>query len=117
MVDLSARQGLRFWAGGDGRGYQVMLFSQSRGRVPLSQGFTAGPAWQEHAFKWSSFSGYDGHDVQAVVFAAVLPPGPFAFRLAGSPVGGTGGGHTARSPGISSFRAGKPAAEIGGSLD
>ena len=83
MVDLSARKGLRFWARGDGRSYQVMLFSQGHGRMPLSQSFTAGPAWQEHAFPWSSFSGYDGHDLQAVVFAAVLPPGPFAFRLAG----------------------------------
>jgi imidazolonepropionase-like amidohydrolase len=82
-VDLSARKGLRFWARGDGRSYQVMLFSQSHGRMPLSQSFTAGPAWQELAFPWSSFSGYDGHDVQAVVFAAVSPPGPFAFRLAG----------------------------------
>jgi imidazolonepropionase-like amidohydrolase len=83
VVDLSARKGLRFWARGDGRGYQVMLFSQSHGRMPLSQSFTAGPAWKELAFPWSSFSGYDGHDVRAVVFAAVLPPGPFAFRLAG----------------------------------
>jgi len=83
VVDLSARKGLRFWARGDGRGYQVMVFSQSHGRMPLSQTFTAGPAWKDLAFPWSSFSGYDGHDVQAVVFAAVLPPGPYAFRLAG----------------------------------
>jgi hypothetical protein len=83
VVDLSARKGLRFWARGDGRGYQVMVFSQSHGRMPLSQSFTAGPAWKELAFPWSSFSGYDGHDVTAVVFAALLPPGPFAFRLAG----------------------------------
>jgi imidazolonepropionase-like amidohydrolase len=83
VVDLSARKGLRFWARGDGRGYQVMVFSQSHGRMPLSQTFTAGPSWKELAFPWSSFAGYDGHDVQAVVFAAVLPPGPYAFRLAG----------------------------------
>lgn len=83
VVDLSARKGLRFWARGDGRGYQVMVFSQGHGRMPLSQGFTAGPAWKELVFPWSSFSGYDGHDVQAIVFAAVPPPGPFAFRLAG----------------------------------
>jgi hypothetical protein len=60
-----------------------MVFSQSHGRMPLSQTFTAGPSWKELAFPWSSFAGYDGHDVQAVVFAAVLPPGPYAFRLAG----------------------------------
>lgn len=83
VVDLSARKGLRFWARGDGRSYQVMVFSQGHGRVALSQSFTAGPAWKELAFPWSSFSGYDGHDVQAVVFAAIPPPGPFAFQLAG----------------------------------
>jgi len=82
VVDLSARKGLRFWARGDGRTYQVMLFSQGHGRMPLSQSFTAGPAWKEFALPWSSFSSYDGHDVQAIVFAAVPPPGPFAFRLA-----------------------------------
>jgi imidazolonepropionase-like amidohydrolase len=83
VVDLSARKGLRFWARGDGRTYQVMVFAQGHGRMPLAQSFTSGPAWKELAFPWSSFSGYDGHDVQAVVFAAVPPPGGFAFRLAG----------------------------------
>jgi imidazolonepropionase-like amidohydrolase len=83
VVDLSARKGLHFWARGDGRTYQVMVFSQGHGRMPLAQSFSAGPAWKELAFPWSSFSGYDGHDVQSVVFAAVAPPGPFAFRLAG----------------------------------
>lgn len=80
-VDLSARRGVHFWARGDGRTYQVMLLAQSHGRMPLFQGFTAGPAWKEYEFPFSGFAGYDGHDVQAVVFAAVLPPGAFALRL------------------------------------
>jgi len=82
-VDLSARKRLRFWAKGDGRTYQVMLFSQSHGYMPLSQSFAAGPVWKEYDFPWSAFAGYDGHDLKAVVFAAVLPPGTFALRLAG----------------------------------
>jgi imidazolonepropionase-like amidohydrolase len=82
-IDLSKRQGVHFWAKGDGRTYQVMLFAKSRGQMPLSQTFTAGPGWKPYDLPWSAFTGYDGHDVVLVVFAAVLPPGPFALRLAG----------------------------------
>jgi hypothetical protein len=81
VVDLSSRKGVHFWAKGDGRTYQVMLLSQSHGRMPLSQSFTAGPAWKEYDFPFSGFAGYDGHDLQAVTFAAVPPPGAFQLRL------------------------------------
>jgi imidazolonepropionase-like amidohydrolase len=80
-VDLSARKGVHFWARGDGRTYQVMLLAQSHGHMPLFQAFTAGPAWKEYDFPFQSFAGYDGHDVQAVVFAAASAPGAFALRL------------------------------------
>jgi imidazolonepropionase-like amidohydrolase len=82
-VDMSQRQGIHFWAKGDGRTYQVMVFAKSRGRIPLLHAFTAEAGWKRYDLPWSSFNGYDGHDVQLVVFAAVTPPGDFAFRLAG----------------------------------
>ena len=81
-VDLSARKGVHFWAKGDGRSYQVMILAQSHGRMPLIQTFTAGSEWKPYDFPFAGFGGYDGHDVQAVVFAAGLPSGTFALRLA-----------------------------------
>lgn len=82
-VDLSQKKGVHFWAKGDGRTYQVMLFAKSRGQMPQLAAFTAGPAWEEHDLPWKSFAGYDGHDLELVVFAAMQPQGAFAFRLAG----------------------------------
>jgi imidazolonepropionase-like amidohydrolase len=82
-VDMSQRQGIHFWARGDGRTYQVMLFAKSRGRIPLLHAFTAEAGWKRYDLPWSTFNGYEGHDVQLVVFAAVMPPGDFSFRLAG----------------------------------
>jgi imidazolonepropionase-like amidohydrolase len=82
-VDLSSRKGIHFWAKGDGRTYQVMLFSQSHGRMPLAQEFVAGPEWKHFDFPFAAFSGIDGHDVQLAVVAAVLPAGPFSLRIAG----------------------------------
>jgi hypothetical protein len=82
-VDLSKRQGVHFWAKGDGRTFQVLLFARSHGQRPLAQSFTAGREWKLHDLPWSAFDGYDGHDVVLVVFAAVLSPGAFNLRLAG----------------------------------
>jgi imidazolonepropionase-like amidohydrolase len=82
-VDLSQRRGVHFWAKGDGRTYQVMLFAKSHGQVPLLQAFTATAGWTPYDLPWSSFAGYDGHDLELVVFAAVQPAGAFSLRIAG----------------------------------
>ncbi len=82
-TDLSKRQGVHFWAKGDGHAYQVMLFAKSHGQMPLAQSFNFGPEWKAYDLPWASFDGYDGHDLELVVFAAVLPPGAFTLRLAG----------------------------------
>ena len=50
-VDLSSKKALVFWAKGDGRSYNVMLFTQAGGYMPGVQSFTAGPEWKEFRFR------------------------------------------------------------------
>ncbi len=80
-VNLSAAKSLSFWAKGDGRTYQVMMFAQSAGQMPLSVDFVAGPEWKKYTFPFSAFQGIDGHDIQGIAFTAGLPAGPFKLQL------------------------------------
>jgi len=80
-TDLSKAQAIRFWAKGDGRTYKVMVFSESKGRAPLTADFVAGSEWKEFVFPISSFGGIDGHDIQGIAFTAGPDAGIFAFKL------------------------------------
>ncbi len=80
-ANLSAGKALHFWARGDGATYHVMMFAASRGRMPLTVDFVAGPEWKEFTFPFSGFDGIDGHDVAGIAFTAGPKPGPFAFRI------------------------------------
>ena len=82
-TDLPGKKALRFWAKGDGRTYQVMLFVKSKGYIPLTQNFVAGPTWQEVNLPFSGFGGFDGQGLLMVVYAAVSPPGTFSFAIHG----------------------------------
>ena len=79
-VDLSKFKELIFRAKGDGREYVVMMFATRFGNIPMSQPFTAGPEWAEHAIPLKAFSNMDGSDVRGILFSANATPG--AFRLA-----------------------------------
>ncbi|HEY8309906.1 MAG TPA: CIA30 family protein [Gemmatimonadaceae bacterium] len=80
-VDLSAAKGLHFWTKGDGRTYHVMVFSKSRGQMPLTVDFVAGADWKEYSFPFSAFEGIDGHDIMGIAFTAGPQSGPFSFRI------------------------------------
>jgi hypothetical protein len=79
-ADLSSVQGLRFWTRGDGKTYRVMIFSESRGMIPILREFEAGAEWREVVFPWSAL-GIDGKDVTAIVFAGGPEPGAFEFYI------------------------------------
>jgi len=79
-ANLSMKKELHFLAKGDGKTVRVMVFAQSKGRIPLMQTFVAGPEWEEHTIPWSAF-GTDGTDVMAVIFAGGPTPGTFAFQV------------------------------------
>lgn len=77
-ADLSTRQHLRFVASGDGKSYVVMVFAQSRGRIPATRTFQAGKDFAPVRFSWSDFDGLTGNDITAI-FIGRAEPG--AFRL------------------------------------
>lgn len=82
-TDLSSKRGIRFWARGDGKTYRIMVFSQSRGEIPLRQTFVAGDEWKEYVFTFSSFSDFDGKDVAAFLWVGGPEGGTFDFQIDG----------------------------------
>lgn len=80
-ADLSRFTEIVFWARGDGRQYQVMMFATRLGNIPASQPFTAGPEWREHVMPLKAFQGIDGSDLRGVLFSASPTPGAFGFAI------------------------------------
>ncbi len=80
-VNLSAKKTISFSARGEGKTLRVMLFSGSRGGVPLIRTFTAGPEWQRHTMALAQFEGFDGRDLAGVLLAGGPEPGRFEFRI------------------------------------
>jgi imidazolonepropionase-like amidohydrolase len=80
-TDLSSKKEIRFWAKGDGKTYRLMVFAQSKGMMPLVQEFVAGAEWKEYSIPFSAFSGSDGHDIMAILFAGGPRPGDFKFQI------------------------------------
>jgi hypothetical protein len=80
-ANLSSKKSLTFWAKGDGKTYRAMLFTESGGRIPAQQTFTAGPEWKQFTFLLSAFNGSDGHDVTAILFVGGPLVGKFEFQI------------------------------------
>jgi imidazolonepropionase-like amidohydrolase len=81
-VDLSSRGELVFQARGDGRSYNVMLFSgPSVQGMPSTQSFVAGSEWREVRLPLSAFPGADTALLRGIVFAAGQPQGTFEFMI------------------------------------
>lgn len=81
-VDASSRRELVFQARGDGRSYQVMLFSgPSMQSMPAMQSFVAGPEWREVRIPLADFAGADLATLRAVAVTAGLPEGAFQFDI------------------------------------
>jgi imidazolonepropionase-like amidohydrolase len=79
-VNLSSKSAITFWARGDGKAYQVMLWAKSKGALPLMKSFTAGPEWERVTIPLSDF-GTDGHDLKAIMVAALATPGSFRLLI------------------------------------
>lgn len=80
-ANLSAAKALRFRVRGDGKGGRVMLFSQSKGFVPIERTFATSSEWTEIVMPFASFDGIDGHDVLSIIFSGGPAAGAFAFQL------------------------------------
>jgi hypothetical protein len=79
-ANLGGAAGLAFRARGDGATFQVLLFHEAAGGMPVARPFEAGPAWTEHVIPWSEFQGADGRGVMGIAFVAV-EPGSFELWL------------------------------------
>jgi len=86
-ADLSAAKELAFWAKGDGRTYQVLLFASSLGMMPAQKSFVAGPEWKRYAFPLADFPGLDPHGLTGVFLGAGPDLGSFRFRIDGVRLG------------------------------
>lgn len=80
-ADVSGAGGLAFYAKGDGRTYQVYVFSRRGGTIPAVASFPAGPEWSEHHFPWSAFNGSDGSDIVGIAITAGPPAGTFELLI------------------------------------
>ncbi len=81
-VDFSARKELVLQVRGDGRSYQVMLFSgPSIQGMPSMQGFVAGKDWAEVRLPLSTFNGADLALLRGIAFTAGQPLGTFSFQI------------------------------------
>ncbi len=80
-VDASALTTLSFRLKGDGRTLAVMLLSGEQGGTPNMLQIQSTTNWQDYRFALSDFAGADIARLRAVVIAASLPVGEFAFAL------------------------------------
>jgi len=79
-VNLSGKSGVSFWTKGDGRTYQLMLLSKSKGPLPLSKSFTAASEWKQVTIPLATL-GTDGSDLEGIMFAELAIPGRFSFEI------------------------------------
>ena len=79
-VNLSNKRAISFWTKGDGKTYQLMLFAKSKGFIPASKTFNAGPEWKKITLPFSAFD-TDGSDVEGLLFSGLPSNGHFAFFI------------------------------------
>jgi imidazolonepropionase-like amidohydrolase len=81
-VNLSSKKELRFFSKAEeGRSYAIMMFTRSKGQMPVIQRFTASGDWKEIVLPFSSFAGTDAHDLMGIAFVASGTPGPFKLLM------------------------------------
>lgn len=81
QVNLSSKKSISFFAKGDGQTYRVLFFTESGGRIPSQQTFTAGSDWKKIGLPFSAFNGTDGHDISAILFVGGPTAGKFDFQI------------------------------------
>jgi imidazolonepropionase-like amidohydrolase len=86
-VNLSSWKSIRFWCRGDGRRYQVLMYSRRKGVMPAAQSVVAGPAWTEVALPIAAF-GTDASDLQALMIGTLGAPGRFRLEIDDVRLGG-----------------------------
>jgi hypothetical protein len=79
-ANLSHKTGIAFWVKGDGGSYQLMVYTQSGGYIPKTEGFEAGAEWKKVTMPLADF-GTAGQDLTGMLFGVYSRPGPFRFLI------------------------------------
>jgi imidazolonepropionase-like amidohydrolase len=81
-VDFSSRSELVFKVKGDGRDYNVLVFSGASAQgMPAAQSFKTSSQWQEVRLPLAKFNGADFGKLRGMAFTAGLPAGDFEFSI------------------------------------
>ena len=79
-ADVSRFKEIVFHVRGDGREYQLMVFSTELGNIPAVQPFTAGAEWGEQVIPLKAF-GISGANLRGILFSAGAAPGAFSLAI------------------------------------
>jgi imidazolonepropionase-like amidohydrolase len=79
-ANLSGKSGISFWARGEGKPADVLVFTQSRGFIPAIKVFVAPREWKQFQFDWNDFDGLDGTEIVGI-FWGVEESGPFELAI------------------------------------
>lgn len=80
-ANLSSKNGISFWAKGDGKTYRIMLYSGGADAMPATIPFVAGPDWRHFRFSFSDLVGVDKRAVLAVMFGLILDDRRFCLQI------------------------------------
>jgi hypothetical protein len=79
-ANLSHKTAIAFWVKGDGGSYQLMVYTQSGGYIPKTEGFEAGAEWKKVTLPLTVF-GSAGQDLTGLLFGVYSWPGHFRFLI------------------------------------
>lgn len=79
-ADLRPHLTISFWATGEERSFDIMLFTRKRGFQPSSQTFETTDQWKQYRFDFSQFDSSDGSDVTGIWIGSSTA-GKFQLRI------------------------------------
>jgi imidazolonepropionase-like amidohydrolase len=80
-TDLSSKKELVFWARGDAKSCNVMLYLQDKGFMPVYVPLKLEKEWQEFVFPFADFAKTDGRNITGISIAAGPVPGMFTLQI------------------------------------
>lgn len=78
--DMSAHEGISFWARGDGQSVSVVVFARSLPEEPASVLVPTTDVWVEHRLAFADFAGLNPKGLTAILFSG-NEPGDFEFQI------------------------------------
>jgi beta-lactamase class D/imidazolonepropionase-like amidohydrolase len=80
-TDLKQWAGIAFRARGDGRDYELMVFTRAGGMAPATRAFPTAEGWSEVLISWDDLGVRDASGVLGLVWTAAGAAGEFEFWI------------------------------------